>query len=40
MRLYKAVHEKGAEVYVIGDSVEPRRMGEEIPEGYRAGSVI
>ena len=40
LKLYKAVHEKVAEVYVIGDSVEPRRMGEAIHEGYRAGSVI
>jgi len=40
MKLYKAVHERGAEVYVIGDSVEPRRMGEAIHEGYRVGSVI
>jgi len=40
MNLYKAVHEKVAEVYVIGDSVEPRRMGEAIHEGYRVGSVI
>jgi 2-enoate reductase len=40
MKLYKAVHEKVPEVYVIGDSVEPRRMGEAIHEGYRVGSVI
>jgi 2,4-dienoyl-CoA reductase-like NADH-dependent reductase (Old Yellow Enzyme family)/thioredoxin reductase len=40
IKLYKAVHEKIAEVYVIGDSVEPRRMGEAIHEGYRVGSVI
>ena len=40
IKLYKAVHEKVAEVYVIGDSVEPRRMGEAIREGYRVGSVI
>lgn len=40
VNLYKAVHEKVAEVYVIGDSVEPRRMGEAIHEGYRAGSAI
>jgi 2-enoate reductase len=40
IKLYKAVHEKVAEVYVIGDSVEPRRMGEAIHEGYRVGSVI
>jgi 2-enoate reductase len=39
-RLYKAIHEKVAEVYVIGDCVEPRRMGEAIREGYRVGSVI
>ncbi len=40
MKLYQAVHEKVAEVYVVGDSVEPRRMGEAIHEGYRVGSVI
>jgi len=40
MKLYKAVHERVAEAYVIGDSVEPRRMGEAIHEGYRVGSVI
>jgi len=40
IKLYKAVHEKVAEVQVIGDSVEPRRMGEAIHEGYRVGSVI
>jgi 2-enoate reductase len=40
IKLYKAVHEKVAEVYVIGDSVEPRRMGEAIHEGYRVGSII
>jgi 2-enoate reductase len=40
IQFYKAVHEKVAEVYVIGDSVEPRRMGEAIHEGYRVGSVI
>jgi len=40
LKLYKAVHEKVAEVYVIGDSVESRRMGEAIHEGYRVGSVI
>ncbi len=40
MKLYKDIHEKVAEVYVIGDSMEPRRMGEAIHEGYRVGSVI
>jgi 2,4-dienoyl-CoA reductase-like NADH-dependent reductase (Old Yellow Enzyme family)/thioredoxin reductase len=40
LKIYKAVHEKVAEVYVIGDSQEPRRMGEAIREGYRVGSVI
>jgi hypothetical protein len=40
IKLYKAVHEKVAEVNVIGDSVEPRRMGEAIHEGYRVGSII
>lgn len=40
LKLYKAVHEKVAEVYAIGDSVEPRRMGEAIHEGYRVGSVV
>ncbi len=39
-RLYKTIHDKIAEVYVVGDSVEPRRMGEAIHEGYRVGSVI
>ncbi|HSR10667.1 MAG TPA: FAD-dependent oxidoreductase, partial [Thermodesulfobacteriota bacterium] len=39
-RLYKAVHEKVSEVYVVGDSVEARRMGEAIHEGYRVGSII
>ena len=40
MKLYEAVHKKVAEVYVVGDSVEPRRMGEAIHEGYRAGSAV
>jgi 2-enoate reductase len=40
LKLYKAVHEKVAEVYAVGDGVEPRRMGEAIREGYRVGSVI
>lgn len=39
-KLYDAVHEKVKEVYVIGDSVDPRRMGEAIHEGYRVGSVV
>ena len=40
MKIYKTVHEKVAEVYVIGDSQEPRRMGEAIREGYRVGSAV
>jgi 2,4-dienoyl-CoA reductase-like NADH-dependent reductase (Old Yellow Enzyme family)/thioredoxin reductase len=40
VKLYEAVHEKVAEVYVVGDSAEPRRMGEAIHEGYRVGSAV
>lgn len=39
-KLYEKVREKVREVYVIGDSVEPRRLGDAIHEGYRIGSVI
>lgn len=37
---YEAIRGKVREAYAIGDSVEPRRIGEAVHEGYRVASVI
>ena len=36
-RLYEEMRDKIPEVYVIGDCVQPRRVGEATHDGYRVG---
>ena len=38
--LYEEVKDKVREVYLIGDCVEPRRVGEATRDGYRIGSIL
>jgi 2,4-dienoyl-CoA reductase-like NADH-dependent reductase (Old Yellow Enzyme family)/thioredoxin reductase len=39
-RLYQEVKGRVAEIYLIGDSVSPRRIGEAITEGFQTGLAI
>ena len=39
-RLYQVVKGRVAEIFLIGDSVSPRRIGEAITEGFQTGLAI